>query len=126
MELIIMLFVSIAPFTLAAQSIAQNHWIMTSMAESDQKDSLVQTHTQVSVSSTISPTHNLFEPSSSLISSWVYHLRSIQQKHRIFGFAIFFALKYLRLSLLSSNPIQYIILMAKAFGKVSKSSEMTE
>ena len=103
MELIIMLFVSIAPFTLAAQSIAQNHWIMTSMAESDQKDSLVQTHTQVSVSSTISPTHNLFEPSSSLISSWVYHLRSIQQKHRIFGFAIFFALKYIAIFLIRQS-----------------------
>lgn len=39
-----MLFVSIAPFILAAQSIAQNHWIMTSMVESDQKDNLVQTY----------------------------------------------------------------------------------
>lgn len=46
MELIIMFFVSIAPFILAFQSISQNHWIMTFMVESDQKNNLVQTHIQ--------------------------------------------------------------------------------
>lgn len=58
MELIIMLSVSIAPFILTVQSISQNHWIMTSTVESDQKDNLLQTHIQASVCSTTSPIQN--------------------------------------------------------------------
>lgn len=57
MELIIMFFESMEPFILAVQSLLQNHWIMTFMVESDQKDNLVQTHIQASVSSTF-PIHS--------------------------------------------------------------------
>lgn len=41
-ELIIMLFGSVAPFILAVQSLLQNHRIMTFMVESDQKDNLAK------------------------------------------------------------------------------------
>lgn len=44
-------------FILTVQSISQNHWIMTSTVESNQKDNLLQTHILASVCST-SPTYN--------------------------------------------------------------------
>lgn len=97
MKLIIMLFVSMAPFTIAVHSISQNHWITTFIAESGQKDEHVQTYVQsfcLLYNSPHTQSHNLCEPSNNLISSWVYHVRSIQGESRIF-ILIFFALKHI-------------------------------
>lgn len=96
MELIIMFFVSMAPFIFSFQSLLQNHWIITFMVESDQKDNLVQTHIQASVSSTTSPTHShttdlstpviSFPPQYTISDPYV-------KKSKIFTCVILFALK---------------------------------
>lgn len=98
MELIIMLFVSMASFIIAVQSISQNHWIMTFIVDSGQKDDHVQTCVQTfcllyNIPHTQS--HNLCEPSNNLISSWVHHVRSIRGGSRIFILIIFFAMKHI-------------------------------
>lgn len=96
MELIIMFFGSMAPFILAFQSLLQNHWIMTFMVESDQKDNLVQTHIQASVSSTFpihSHTTDLNTPVISFPPEYTIS-NPYFKKSKIFTLVMFFALKH--------------------------------